>query len=206
MATRLLALAGGGKLPPTPWIALTTEDRLKADAWLTGAGLSRPFVALAPGARWRTKQWPGFAELAARLEWPMAVIGGAEDRPAAEQIVAAAAGRAHSAAGILDLRESAAVIDRAMLLVTNDSLPLHLATALARPIVAVFGPTAPAFGFGPLHPDDRVVEHPALPCRPCSAHGPEVCPLGHHRCMKEVGVEQVLLAVRGRLAAGGPEA
>lgn len=202
MAIRLLALAEGGSLPETPWFALTTHDRMRADAWLSEAGIHLPFVALAPGARWGTKRWPGFAELAARLEWPMVVVGGAEDRPAGLEIVVAAAGRARSAAGSLDLRESAAVIERASLLVTNDSFPLHLATALGRPIVAVFGPTSPAFGFGPLQPEDRVVEHPALPCRPCSAHGPAVCPLGHHRCMREVGVEPVLQAVRSRLAAG----
>jgi heptosyltransferase-2 len=202
MASRLLALAGGGTLPETPWIALSAQDRLAADAWLSGAGIHQPFVALAPGARWYTKRWLGFAELAARLEWPMAVIGGAEDRLAAEEIVAAAGGRARSAAGVLDLRGSAAVIERASLLVTNDSLALHLATALARPIVAVFGPTSPAFGFGPLQPEDRVVEHPALPCRPCSAHGPAICPLGHHRCMRDVGVEPVLQAVHDRLETG----
>ena len=205
MAARLLALAGGGTLPRAPWLALTREDRENAHAWLSAAGIDGPFVALAPGARWQTKRWPGFAELAARLEWPMVVIGGAEDRPAAAEIVSAAAGRARSAAGALDLRGSAALVDRAALLVTNDSLPLHFASALARPVVAVFGPTSPAFGFGPMQAEDRVVEHAALPCRPCSAHGPAICPLGHHRCMREIGAERVLEAVRARLAASGPQ-
>jgi heptosyltransferase-2 len=203
MATRLLALAGGGTLPQMPWIMLTAHDRMRADAWLSEAGIHQPFVTLAPGARWGSKRWPGFAELAARLEWPVVVVGGAEDGPAGLEIVAAAAGRARSAAGAFTLRESAAIIERASLLVTNDSFPLHLATALGRPVVAVFGPTSPAFGFGPLQPEDRVVEHPALPCRPCSAHGPPGCPLAHHRCMREVHPRQVLEAVRARLAAAG---
>ncbi|MDQ3137884.1 MAG: hypothetical protein M3Q93_09910, partial [Gemmatimonadota bacterium] len=83
----------------------------------------------------------------------------------------------------------------AAVLVTNDSAPLHLATATGTPIVAVFGPTVPAFGFGPRGERDRVVEHPSLPCRPCSAHGPVRCPLGHHRCMRDLSVEQVAEAV-----------
>jgi heptosyltransferase-2 len=110
-------------------------------------------------------------------------------------VIAAAPGRAHSAAGQLGLRASAALLARAAVLVTNDSAPLHLATAVGTPVVAVFGPTVPGFGFGPRGPTDRVVEHPSLACRPCSAHGPQVCPLGHHRCMREISVEAVAAAV-----------
>jgi heptosyltransferase-2 len=123
------------------------------------------------------------------------VVGGREDAPLADQVVAAAPGRAHSAAGALGLRASAALIARAAVLVTNDSAPLHLATAVGTSIVAVFGPTVPRFGFGPRGPRDVVVEHSSLPCRPCSAHGPRVCPLGHHRCMRELSVASVLAAV-----------
>ena len=67
------------------------------------------------------------------------------------------------------------------------------------PVVAIFGPTVPAFGFGPRGPRDRIVEHGSLACRPCSSHGPRVCPLLHHKCMKEVAVERVLEAVNGEL-------
>jgi len=88
-------------------------------------------------------------------------------------------------------------------LVTNDSAPLHLATAVGTPVVAIFGPTVPGFGFGPRGPRDAIVEHPSLACRPCSAHGPQVCPLGHHRCMRELSVASVLAAVA---AASGVEA
>jgi len=114
--------------------------------------------------------------------------------PAIEQILAA---------GALALRASAALIARAEVLVTNDSAPLHLATATGTRIVAIFGPTVPAFGFGPRGPLDRVVEHPGLDCRPCSPHGPQACPLGHHRCMREVGVEVVLQAVGSRIKGRG---
>jgi heptosyltransferase-2 len=91
-------------------------------------------------------------------------------------------------------------------LVTNDSAPLHLATAVGTPVVAVFGPTVPAFGFGPRGARDRVVEHPALACRPCSAHGPQVCPLGHHRCMQELSVESVAAAVAAATGVEGHRA
>jgi heptosyltransferase-2 len=122
-------------------------------------------------------------------------IGGAQDQELGAGVVQRAGARGANAAGALTLRESAAVVERAAVLVTNDSAPLHLASAVGTPIVAIFGPTVPAFGFGPIRPGDRVVEHPDLACRPCSQHGPRVCPLGHHRCMKEVTVDQVLSAL-----------
>ena len=90
----------------------------------------------------------------------------------------------------------AALIGRARLLVTNDSAPLHLASAMNTPTVAVFGPTVPAFGFGPLAERAAVAEHLSLDCRPCDQHGPQRCPLGHWRCMREISPEQVAQLAR----------
>jgi heptosyltransferase-2 len=207
---RLLALAqpavgadAGSLLVPVVHLALTADDRAAADAWLRERNVGAGFVALAPGSIWGTKRWAGYAELAAALDAPIVVLGGRDDAPLADQVVAAAPGRAYSAAGTLGLRTSAALIARAGVLVTNDSAPLHLATAVGTPVVAIFGPTVPGFGFGPRGPRDAIVEHPSLACRPCSAHGPQVCPLGHHRCMRELSVASVLAAVA---AASGVEA
>ncbi len=196
---RLLRLAPERAEPVPPVsLGLTEEDRRAAAQWLEARGLGSGFIALAPGSIWATKRWPYYGELAARLEKPVVVIGGPEDRDLAESLVRAAGpGRAHNAAGQLPLRVSAALLESAAVLVTNDSAPLHLATATGTPIVAVFGPTVPAFGFGPRGLRDRVVEHPGLACRPCSKHGPQRCPLGHHRCMTEISVEMVLEAIRG---------
>jgi heptosyltransferase-2 len=109
--------------------------------------------------------------------------------------VDASGGRAVNACSKLTLRQSAALIGRAALVVTNDSAPLHLATAMGTPVVAVFGPTVPEFGFGPLRAGDVSLGIAGLQCRPCSAHGPPACPLSHHRCMRELTVEAVLAAI-----------
>ena len=193
---RLLRLAGTGlSLPPVPWLAIAPADTARAEAWLEQRGVTRPFLVLAPGSAWGTKRWGGFAALAERGSVPMVVVGGSEDALLGEAIAAAAPGRAHNAAGVLSLGEAAAVIGRARALVTNDSAPLHLATAVGTPVVAVFGPTVPEFGFGPLGPQARVVQHRGLDCRPCSSHGPPVCPLNHHRCMRDISVTAVEEAV-----------
>ena len=80
-------------------------------------------------------------------------------------------------------------------MIGNDSAPLHLAAAAGTPTVAIFGPTAPALGFGPYGVAHVVVQR-NLDCRPCSAHGGRKCPKGHFRCMKEIDAAAVLDAAR----------
>lgn len=193
---RLLALAGPMTgAPPPVSLGLSDDDHAAADSWLSFHGVGSRFTAVAPGSVWSTKRWPYYAELASALDRPTVILGGHEDVPLADAIVAASMGRAVSAAGALSLRGSAALIQRAAVLVTNDSAPLHLATAVGTPVIALFGPTIPEFGFGPRQAGDVILGHSGLPCRPCSRHGPETCPLGHHRCMRELSVETVLKAV-----------
>lgn len=198
---RLLALADERPHHQTaPSLGITAGDHAAAERLVREVGGDLPIVALAPGSIWGTKRWPGYAALAARLADRATVIavGAPEDAELAAEIVAAvraAGGAAVNACGRLALREAAALIGRAAVLITNDSAPLHFAAAMGTPIVAVFGPTVPGFGFGPRGPRDVVVERLGLPCRPCSAHGPRTCPLGHHRCMREILVEDVMRAI-----------
>jgi heptosyltransferase-2 len=197
---RLLAL-GDAAPGAAPTLTLTRPDRAAADALLHDAGVGRPFVALAPGSIWGSKRWPGYAELGAALARrgvAVVAVGSAADAALGEEIVAAvraAGGNAASACGRLTLRATAALIGRAAALVTNDSAPLHVAQAVGTPTVAIFGPTVPAFGFGPRGPHDRAIGVDGLACRPCHRHGPPTCPLGHHLCMKSLRVAEVLLAI-----------
>ncbi|MEO6067759.1 MAG: glycosyltransferase family 9 protein [Gemmatimonadota bacterium] len=198
-SVRFLALLGDAVAGGDWRMALTAADEAKAAEWLGANGVSGRFVVMAPGSIWGTKRWPYYPELTTSLDRQVVVIGGKEDAALGEAIVAAAPGRARSAVGQLSLRESAAIIKRAAALITNDSAPLHLATAVGTPILAIFGPTVPAFGYGPIRPGDRVAEITTLDCRPCSSHGPQVCPLGHHRCMKDQSAESILAQVRALL-------
>jgi len=197
---RLLALAGGAVHRARPGLHVTLADRAATEGFLREHGMREPFVALAPGSIWGSKRWPYYRELAERLAASVAilVVGGPEDAGLAAEItesVARSGGRAVSACGRLSVRQSAEAIRRAAVLVTNDSAPLHFAQAVETPTVAIFGSTVPGFGFGPRGPRDRVVQVDGLPCRPCSAHGPPSCPLGHHLCMKSLSVQDVLQAI-----------
>ena len=197
---RVLALAGVAVHRARPTLHVTLADRAATEGFLREHAIPERFVALAPGSIWGSKRWPYYRELAERLaeRAGIVVVGAAEDaRLAAEmtEAVARAGGRAVSGCGRLSVRQSVEAIRRAAVLVTNDSAPLHFAQAVDTPTVAIFGSTAPSFGFGPRGPRDQVVELEGVPCRPCSPHGPPRCPLRHHVCMKSLSVQDVLQAI-----------
>lgn len=166
-----------------------------------------PLVALAPGSVWATKRWPSFDQLATDLlaspalrDARIVVLGAAGDAPLARAIADAVAASGGApivdATGTLALLGSAALLARCRVLVSNDSAPLHLASAMNTPTVALFGPTVPSLGFGPLSNRQVVVQHDSMPCRPCHAHGPMHCPLGHWRCMRDISPGQIIAAVQ----------
>ena len=169
----------------------------QAAATLRGAKLrdpARPFVALAPGSAWGTKRWPYYPELAVKIaEFSnVVVIGGASETAIGDTIVSQIPdGCGANAAGRLGILASAALIGQAAALVSNDSAPQHLASAMDTPTICIFGPTVPQFGFGPLARNSAVAGIDSLACRPCDRHGPQRCPLGHWRCMREVSSSDV---------------
>jgi len=177
-----------------PRLYPSDEERHRVDTLLRQSGsMDEPFVALAPGSAWGTKRWPYYHELAKRLadDYRIAVIGSQADAAAAAQIIGAVpAGSTIDGIG-LPLLTSAELIGRAQAIVTNDSAPQHLASAMGTPTLTIFGPTVPEFGFGPIAERHAVAGHASLSCRPCDRHGPQRCPLGHWRCMRELTPDYV---------------
>jgi len=183
------------------------RERVAVDDVLgTNVMSDEPLIVMAPGSVWATKRWPYFPALATALRdsGRIVVVGTEADRPLALEIVAATKGQAIDATGRLSLLASAELIGRSALLVTNDSAPLHLASAMNTPTVAVFGPTVPEFGFGPLAERSAVAGHELLSCRPCDRHGPQRCPLGHWRCMREITPDGVASLALGLLTSRIP--
>lgn len=193
-ADRLLSLVNADARADRPLLVPGDRERAAVDELLANAGHdARPLVALAPGSIWGTKRWPFYPELAAALsgKYRVLVIGGKDDAGLARAIAERAADAIDST-GRLSLLASAEAIRRCTAIVTNDSAPQHLASAVGAPTVSIFGPTVPEFGFGPLAPARDVIGIDGLPCRPCDRHGPRSCPLGHWRCMRDIGVATVL--------------
>ena len=172
-----------------PRLYPSDEERRRVDMLLRQSGSAdEPFVALAPGSAWGTKRWPYYPDLAKRLaeDFRIAIIGSEADSAVAAQIIdVLPPGCAINGVG-LPLLASAELIGRAQAIVTNDSAPQHLASAMGTPTLTIFGPTVPEFGFGPIAERHAVAGHESLSCRPCDRHGPRSCPLGHWRCMREL--------------------
>jgi heptosyltransferase-2 len=196
-----------------PRLAASPESLRAAGRLLSGgaaAGRAR-LVVVAPGAAYgQAKQWPPdrmaalVARLVARGDTACAVVGAAHDRPAARALESWL--RAHAPAslehvadlvGRTSLGALVGVTARADVFVSNDSGAMHLAAALGRPVVAIFGPTDER-ATGPIGAHD-VISEPVF-CRPCLLRD---CPIDH-RCMKRITVDRIAAAVTARIEAARP--
>jgi lipopolysaccharide heptosyltransferase II len=164
-------------------------------------------VGIAPTAKHKTKQWlpDRFVEFSAKFskerKAKIFIFGGKEESEYCGDIAHMInanieANIAENFAGRLSLLETAAALDFCDLVVSNDTGLMHLAAARQRKVVAIFGSTVQEFGFHPCGTKSIVVERKGLYCRPCSHIGLDVCPQGHFRCMKDIGVEDVLSSAR----------
>lgn len=162
-------------------------------------------VGMAPGSVWNTKRWPKrhFIELGKMVvsDGSALVLVGSKDDAALCYEIERMVGSNNvvNAAGKLSLLQSAELIRRCSVLVTNDSAPLHLAAGVRTAVVALFGATAPGFGFAPRGKHDVVVEMQGLTCRPCTPHGGEACPIGTFVCMEELRPDTVYQKVKSVL-------
>ena len=199
----LLGLPEG---PPDSRIPLPVEAGERVEGLLREHGVSgRPFAVLVPGTLWETKHWhlEGFAQVARHLAATgraVVLAGSAKERARCRAVAAACPG-ACDLSGQTTLTELAALIQRAAVCVTNDSGSMHLAVALGRPVVSVFGPTDPVW-IGPYGRPGAVVRA-GVPCSPCYLRKLRSCPEGQ-ACMKEVDAGRVIERVEEVLRAGRP--
>ena len=165
------------------------------------------FVVFAPGAEYGpAKRWPAahFSELAARLDFPVVLLGSGKEAALCDEIAApvnaAQAGKCLNLAGKTSLPEALSLIASSHSTVSNDSGLMHVAAALGVPQVAIFGSSSPLHT-PPLSDKARVLwlkEDPAyqppLDCAPCFARE---CPLGHTRCLNDISADRVLRLLQG---------
>ena len=150
-------------------------------------------VVMAPGTIWETKQWrrEAFAEVARHFlqkGFAVTLIGSERERAVCSEVAALAPGTVNLG-GETTLSELAALIRRATICVTNDSGPMHLAVALGRPVISIFGPTDPIW-IGPYRRDGAVLQA-KLPCVPCYLRQLSRCAY-RHACMHDVAASAVI--------------
>ena len=159
------------------------------------------FYAFAIGAAHATKcmPWQKIASICQSLNFPVLLLGGARDAVAAKQIVSVCGSKVAEACGKFSLHESASALRQSLRVITHDTGLMHIAAALHKEIISVWGNTVPEFGMAPWYPTDKqIYQHVAqvkdLSCRPCSKIGFDQCPRGHFRCMNDLNTEEIALA------------
>jgi len=157
-----------------------------------------PYLVLAPGSVWFTKQVPVSKWTAILKHLPICqkiyIIGTKKEQAVATAIMneLPAYTNIESLAGSLSILQSAALMQGALFNLANDSAPLHIASAVNAPVIALFCSTIPGFGFTPLSDESYIVQAEAqLSCRPCGSHGKAACPKRHFDCANLINDERV---------------
>ncbi len=196
-----------------PRLYPSSADRDAIDKLLHAHSTTAPLnmIAIAPGSEWVTKRWlaEGYINLAKQLldeQFSVVLIGGKSDLVLCREIESAVGNsRLINAAGELSLLQSAELIRRCKVIVSNDSAPMHIGVAMHTPVVTIFGATVPEFGFAPLGEHDVVVQTMGLACRPCSIHGGNACPIKTFVCMRDISSDRVLEQVHSILSTMNAE-
>ncbi|MFP4528179.1 MAG: glycosyltransferase family 9 protein [Candidatus Kapaibacterium sp.] len=179
--------------PIRPSLDLKYVDISNIDNDLQGETGS-PVIAIAPGSVWETKRWPArhFTALVNHLAskgYAVYMIGGPNDMDICSEISSSTP--AINLAGKTSIPQSLKLIERMDLVITNDSAPTHFSSLLNIPVIVIYGPTVPEFGFGPLADSSAIIHKDELQCSPCAIHGGRKCPIGTHECMEGIAPEVV---------------
>ncbi|BDS12531.1 glycosyltransferase family 9 protein [Aureispira anguillae] len=160
------------------------------------------YIAFVIGAAHATKRLPPakIKAICSLLKTKLIVLIGGKGDLAAAQIAQEAGAHLINICGQLNLHQSASVVQQAGLVVAHDTGFMHIAAALKRPIVSIWGNTVPDFGMYPYLPPDapqhHIIEHNALNCRPCSKIGYKRCPKGHFKCMQELDNQTIVNTIQ----------
>lgn len=196
MAERFAHLADAPGEPlrrPLPPLALRVSESARAASLARlGLALEQPVACFCPGAEYGpAKRWPAehFAALArhtAAAGYQVWLVGSPKDRAIGDEIARLGGGAARNLCGETSLEDAVDLLSLARVVVANDSGLMHVAAALGRPLVALYGSSSP--GFTPPLCEGASVVKLELPCSPCFARE---CPLGHFDCMRRLLPEQV---------------
>lgn len=169
------------------------------------ASHSAGYIACVIGAAHATKRWPvhKWKEFCNEMEHPIILLGGPEDAANGNEIASMDVVKVYNACGKFKLNESADLVRKAKLVITNDTGLMHIAAAYKKPIISLWGNTVPSFGMTPYYGDapvaDLILQINKLWCRPCSKIGYNKCPLGHFKCMEKISSQELREKVMRRL-------
>ena len=155
------------------------------------------YHALVVGGSYFTKQIPlnKLKEICDMSSFPLTLLGGKEDREIAEKLQNVFRDKTINLCGELNLNQSASVLQQSQKVITSDTGLMHIAAALKKDIISLWGNTIPEFGMTPYLPgkNSQLLEVKELPCRPCSKLGHKKCPKEHFLCMENINLNHIKL-------------
>jgi ADP-heptose:LPS heptosyltransferase len=169
------------------------------------------YIAIVIGASYFTKKLPVYKlqELCRAIDHPIILLGAKEESREGELIASVDPIKVYNACGKFSLHESADLVRKSKLVIAHDTGLMHIAAALKKPVIAVWGSTTPSFGMVPYYGDNYLAHHAQpyddvqvhkLWCRPCTKFGRKRCPQGHFKCMKKISIEDIVRKVNKRLS------
>ncbi len=165
------------------------------------------YIGCVIGGSYNTKKFPvhKWIEFCEQVPYPVILLGGPEDRDDGRLIAESDPVRVYNACGKFNLNESAYLVKKARVIVTNDTGLMHFAAAFRKKIISLWGNTSPEMGMFPyfgnnnvkkiISPDSIIMENKNLYCHPCSKIGYNKCPKGHFKCMNALDVNDLLKSV-----------
>ncbi|MBA4853620.1 glycosyltransferase family 9 protein [Emticicia sp. BO119] len=154
---------------------------------------NQTFVAYAIGGQHFTKKLPTerIIELCSKINEKIILLGGKEDESTGEIVQHTLGNRIYNACGKYNLNQSASILKQAQYVISHDTGLMHIASALKKRIVSIWGNTVPEFGMYPYQTEFSIIENKNLSCRPCSKIGYEKCPKGHFKCMNDLVLNDI---------------
>lgn len=162
------------------------------------------YIAVVIGASYKTKKLPvhKLKELCSKISSPVILVGGKEDFEEGRMVSETDPLKIYNACGTFNLNQSADLVKRSMLVISNDTGLQYIASAFKKPILAIWGSTSPKLDVEPFYGDEfiknykgRIYENivvPGLKCQPCSKYGKKKCPLGHFNCMEKQDIDEIV--------------
>ena len=157
------------------------------------------FIGFVIGSKHITKQLPikKTISICKKINQPIVLLGGKEDHEKAEIIKESVGDSIFNACGQFNINQSASLVKQAYKIIANDTGLMHIAAALKKEIISVWGNTIPEFGMYPYFPKgeenkSKILEIKNLSCRPCSKLGFKKCPKKHFDCMNKINEEEIV--------------
>jgi ADP-heptose:LPS heptosyltransferase len=168
------------------------------------------YIAIVIGASYYTKKMPVYKllQLCEQINHPIILLGAREEFAEGQEIASVDPVKVYNACGKFSLNESADLVRKSRLVISHDTGLMHIAAALKKPVIAIWGSTTPSFGMVPYYGDTYLSSHAKpyddvqvhkLWCRPCTKIGRNHCPQGHFKCMKKISIDEIVQKTAIRL-------